>query len=103
MHYPKGCRFRIWVRPSILIGIAVAVGSVIVVSWIEFALEDRGSKLCRILLYIIQTHTGDKRISALDYAQSHGVMTAAWRRLNADTEFCEQTELDLPLDGWIEL
>ena len=37
VHYPKDRRFRIWVRPSILIGIAVAVVSVILASWIEFA------------------------------------------------------------------
>ncbi len=37
VHFPKDRRFRIWVRPSILIGIAVAVVSVILASWIEFA------------------------------------------------------------------
>jgi len=35
VHYPEDRRFRIWVRPSILIGIAVVVPSVILASWIE--------------------------------------------------------------------
>ena len=37
VHYPKDRRFRIWVRPSILIGIAVVVLTVVLASWIEFA------------------------------------------------------------------
>ena len=37
VHYPKDCRFRIWVRPSILIGIAVVVLALVLASWIEFA------------------------------------------------------------------
>ena len=37
VHYPEDRRFRIWVRPSILIGIAIAVLAVFVAAWIEFA------------------------------------------------------------------
>src|SRR6185312_478399 len=37
VHYPSDRRFRIWVRPSILAGIAIAVLAVFLVAWIEFA------------------------------------------------------------------
>ena len=37
VHYPVDRRFCIWVRPSILIGAAVAVVSVVLAAWIEFA------------------------------------------------------------------
>ena len=37
MHFPKDRRFCIWIRPSILIGIAVAVLAAVLASWIEFA------------------------------------------------------------------
>ena len=36
VHYPKDRRFRIWVRPSILIGIAVALLLIVLAAWIEF-------------------------------------------------------------------
>jgi hypothetical protein len=35
VHYPPDRRYRIWIRPSILIGIGIAILSVIAVSWIE--------------------------------------------------------------------
>ena len=38
VHYPPDRRFRIWIRPSILIGIGFAILSVIAASWIEVAL-----------------------------------------------------------------
>ncbi len=38
VHYPNDRRFRIWVRCSILIGIAVAVLSAVLAAWIEFTL-----------------------------------------------------------------
>ena len=37
VHYPEDRRFRIWVRPSILIGIAIVVLAVFAAAWIEFA------------------------------------------------------------------
>jgi DMSO/TMAO reductase YedYZ molybdopterin-dependent catalytic subunit/thiosulfate reductase cytochrome b subunit len=37
VHYPGDRRFRIWVRPSILIGIAVVLLTVFAAAWIEFA------------------------------------------------------------------
>lgn len=37
VHYPEDRRFRIWVRPSILIGIAVVLFSAVLAAWIEFA------------------------------------------------------------------
>jgi DMSO/TMAO reductase YedYZ molybdopterin-dependent catalytic subunit/thiosulfate reductase cytochrome b subunit len=37
VHYPKDRRLRIWVRPSILIGIAVAALAAVLAAWIEFA------------------------------------------------------------------
>jgi DMSO/TMAO reductase YedYZ molybdopterin-dependent catalytic subunit/thiosulfate reductase cytochrome b subunit len=37
VHYPKDRRFCIWVRPSILIGIAIVVLALVLASWIEFA------------------------------------------------------------------
>ncbi len=38
VHYPGDRRFRIWVRPSILIGIAAVIGLAGIAPWIEFAL-----------------------------------------------------------------
>jgi sulfoxide reductase catalytic subunit YedY len=38
VHYPQDRRFRIWVRPSILIGIAALVLCAVLAAWIEFAL-----------------------------------------------------------------
>src|SRR5574338_558498 len=38
VHYPEDRRFRIWVRPSILIGIAIVVAAVFVAAWIEVAI-----------------------------------------------------------------
>ncbi|HEX5425925.1 MAG TPA: molybdopterin-dependent oxidoreductase [Candidatus Acidoferrales bacterium] len=37
VHYPDDRKFRIWIRPSILIGIAIAIVSVVVAAWIEVA------------------------------------------------------------------
>src|SRR5215469_6435455 len=37
VHYPPDRRFRIWIRPSILIGTGIAILSVIVAAWIEVA------------------------------------------------------------------
>lgn len=37
VHYPPDRRFRIWIRPSILIGLAIAVLVVIAAAWIEVA------------------------------------------------------------------
>lgn len=37
VHYPADRRFRIWIRPSILIGIGIAILSVIVAAWFEVA------------------------------------------------------------------
>lgn len=36
--YPKDRRFRIWIRPNILLGITVVAVSAILAAWIEFAL-----------------------------------------------------------------
>ena len=38
VHYPKDRGFRIWIRPSLLIGIAAAVLCAVVAAWIETAL-----------------------------------------------------------------
>ncbi len=38
VHYPPDRRFRIWIRPSVLIGIAIAIFSVIAAAWIEVAI-----------------------------------------------------------------
>lgn len=38
VHYPEDRRFRIWVRPSILVGSGVVVLMLIATAWIEFAL-----------------------------------------------------------------
>ena len=37
VHYPKDRRFRIWIRPTILVWTGVVILSVIAASWIEFA------------------------------------------------------------------
>jgi len=38
VHYPEDRRFRIWIRPSILTGIAVALAGIIAAAWIEVAI-----------------------------------------------------------------
>jgi len=38
VHYPRDRRFHIWVRPSILIGIAVAALAMVLAAWIELVL-----------------------------------------------------------------
>src|SRR5512146_2850020 len=38
VHVPEDRRFRIWIRPSILIGIFVVVIAVFAAAWIEFAI-----------------------------------------------------------------
>jgi methionine sulfoxide reductase catalytic subunit len=37
VHYPQDRRFRIWVRPSILIGMAAVIALLIIAAWIEVA------------------------------------------------------------------
>lgn len=37
VHYPPDRRFRVWVRPSILIGVAAALFALVAASWIEVA------------------------------------------------------------------
>jgi len=37
VHYPPDRRFRIWIRPSILIGVVVAIVALIAAAWIEVA------------------------------------------------------------------
>jgi sulfoxide reductase catalytic subunit YedY len=37
VHYPPDRRFRIWIRPSILIGTAIVVLGLIAASWIQVA------------------------------------------------------------------
>ena len=37
VHYPPDRRFRIWIRPSILIGTGIVILSVIAAAWIEVA------------------------------------------------------------------
>ncbi len=37
VHYPSDRRFRIWIRPSILVGIALVVLAILVAAWIEVA------------------------------------------------------------------
>ena len=36
VHYPADRRFRLWIRPSILIGIAIAFAAAVLAAWIEF-------------------------------------------------------------------
>ena len=38
VHYPDDRRFRVWIRPSILIGIALAIFCALAAAWIQFAL-----------------------------------------------------------------
>ena len=38
VHYPEDRRFRIWIKPSILIGIATAIAGIVAAAWIEFAI-----------------------------------------------------------------
>src|SRR3989442_11294138 len=52
-------------------------------------------KLSRVLLYIVQSFT-DRDMDTETYLACHSVVGAAWRRMNDDSEFCEQLELDLP-------
>ena len=39
VHVPEDRRFRIWVRPSIIIGIAAVVIAVFTAAWMELAVE----------------------------------------------------------------
>jgi len=39
VHYPADRRFHLWVRPSILIGIALALAAAVLAAWIQFALS----------------------------------------------------------------
>ena len=38
VHYPQDRRFRIWIRPSILVGIVVVVLSLVAAAWLEVAI-----------------------------------------------------------------
>ncbi len=38
VHYPADRRFRVWIRPSILVGVGVVIVAVIAAAWIEFLL-----------------------------------------------------------------
>src|SRR5690242_19150313 len=38
VHYPQDRRFRIWVRPSILIRIALVIGLLVAAAWLEVAI-----------------------------------------------------------------
>ncbi len=53
-------------------------------------------KMGRILLYLIQKYSSGLGRHYTEYAACHKLIYAAWKRLNEDTEFCEQVELDLP-------
>jgi DMSO/TMAO reductase YedYZ molybdopterin-dependent catalytic subunit/thiosulfate reductase cytochrome b subunit len=37
VHYPEDRTFRIWIRPSILIGVAIAIVGIVAAAWIEVA------------------------------------------------------------------
>ena len=41
VHYPPDRRFRIWIRPSILIGIGTAILSAVAAAWIEVAVSGK--------------------------------------------------------------
>ena len=53
--------------------------------------------MSRILLYIVHKYNS-RELSREAYQVAHILMTEAWRRVNDDPEFCEQTELELELD-----
>lgn len=38
VHYPADRRFRVWIRPSLLIGLGTAILAAIMAAWLEFAL-----------------------------------------------------------------
>jgi hypothetical protein len=57
VHCPPDRRFRIWIRPSSLIGIGIAILSVIAASWIEVAVA--GLLMFQLFLrYILTTSQG---------------------------------------------
>ena len=60
------------------------------------SLEPTGQKMSRILLYIVHKYNS-RELSREAYQVAHILMTEAWRRVNDDPEFCEQTELELEL------
>ncbi len=37
VHYPPDRRFRVWIRPSILAGVAIAIAALVAAAWIEVA------------------------------------------------------------------
>ena len=39
VHYPPDRRFRMWIRPSILAGIGIAVFAAVAAAWMEVALD----------------------------------------------------------------
>ena len=39
VHYPPDRRFRIWIRPSILVGVCALIAAVIAAAWIEVAVS----------------------------------------------------------------
>ncbi len=61
---------------------------------LAYMMDTARQKMGRILAYMMDT------VPWRDYEGCHRLMYAAWNRMNEDKEFCEQTELDLPLDGW---
>jgi len=38
VHYPRDRRFRIWIRPSVLTGIIIAIGAAVSAAWIQAGL-----------------------------------------------------------------
>ena len=61
------------------------------------SLGPTGHKMSRILLYIVHKYNR-RELSREAYQVAHILMTEAWRRVNDDPEFCEETELELELD-----
>src|SRR5438309_10595919 len=58
--------------------------------------SDLSVRSCRgFFLYIVQSFT-DRDMDIETYTECHKIIGAAWRRMNDDSEFCEQLELDLP-------
>ena len=37
VHYPTDRRFRIWIRPSLVIGLGAAILAAVAAAWLEFA------------------------------------------------------------------
>ena len=76
----------------------------ILTRWLPIPLQSQyhslgptGQKMSRILLYIVHKYNR-RELSREAYQVAHILMTEAWRRVNDDPEFCEETELELELD-----